>query len=774
MSQGPMSQKGLWRDVAIAAALFLIVVAAFARVVFRTGQLAYHGDIIYSYGLEIIIRQSYAREEWPLWNPYEGIGSPALGQLTTYAVYPPDLILRWLPVPAYFNWSGIGHVWLAGLGMYFLLRDLEARRSPSALSAIGFMLSGAMIPRFVGGHTNIVQGVAWAPWILLLYRRLLSRVTFRHYAATSIVMAFLILGAHPQFTAMVLLITIGYFLLFVCTHLWQRDWTSLARTLGISILLFWTTAGLTAIQTLPFIEWFQRATRQVGVTFAEASARALEIPHLGTMAVPLLWFDAQTSTCLAFRYFWELSPFVGLLTLWLAVIGLLSPVTQRRREAIFLAALAGIGMLLALGDATPLYDFVYRVAPFFRQPGRYLMLWVFSVSALGGLGLESLVKNAESDRMARLISGFYYLFLAALVAVLLGVACWGIFGERIVANIQSLGYFTWLDASLLSSVEWRNVILLVIPTLSGFGLLWMFRRKMVPIALWSWLVTLALLAEMLVFACQVLAPYPVSNLFDPQSPATQLTIDASRYRLYQEGPVMINYLIPTVHIWQGELASQGRVRSLGMEGGRGSQLMAAGYFITAEPVDEPGIDLERQNGSAYLYRYSNTLPRIYAAPAIEVVNTDDEAFDLIAADSFDPYARAVVTATEGAPDLPETPGDPPAFSAEDLIYTNNALAARVTTDQPVMVVFSEMYYPGWAATVDGLPAPLWKVNYTFRGVIVEAGEHVIEMEFASPSFQLGKSITAVTLALMAAVGIALAICRRCAVDHAKRCKWLLG
>jgi hypothetical protein len=592
------------------------------------------------------------------------------------------------------------------------------------------------------------------PWILLLYRRLLARVTFWHFAATSIVAAFLILGAHPQFTAMVLLMLIGDFLLFASAHIWQRNWNQLARELGISILLLLAIAGLTAIQTLPFVEWFQQAARQGGVTLAESSSQAFGLPHLGTMAIPLLWFDARTSTPLGFGHFWELSPFVGLLTLWLAGMGLLSPVTQRRREVIFLAALAGIGMLLALGDATPLYSVVYWVAPIFRQPGRYLMLWVFSVSVLGGLGLESLVENAESDRTARLVRGFYYLFLAALIAVLLGVACWGIFGERIVARIQSLGYFTWLDASLLFNAEWRNVTWLVIPALSGFGLLWMFRRKVVAPVQWAWLVTLALLGEMLVFACQVIAPYPVSNLVNPQNPAAQLTIDPSQHRLCRGGAATIDYLIPTVHNWQGELAAQRRVRLLGE---RGSQMMAAGYFITTEPVDEPGIELEQQNGSAYLYRYANTLPRIYAAPAIEVVSTDDEAFNLIAADSFDPYARAVVTATEGAPDLPETPGDPPAFSAEYLTYTNNTLAARVTTDQPVMVIFSEMYYPGWVATVDGLPVPIWQVNYTFRGVVVEAGEHVIEMEFVSPSFQMGKRITGSTLALMAAVGIALAV-----------------
>jgi hypothetical protein len=45
------------------------------------------------------------------------------------------------------------------------------------------------------------------------------------------------------------------------------------------------------------------------------------------------------------------------------------------------------------------------------------------------------------------------------------------------------------------------------------------------------------------------------------------------------------------------------------------------------------------------------------------------------------------------------------------------------------VVANELYYPGWIATVDGKPAPIYATNVVMRGVVVPAGATTIEFTY---------------------------------------------
>ena len=50
---------------------------------------------------------------------------------------------------------------------------------------------------------------------------------------------------------------------------------------------------------------------------------------------------------------------------------------------------------------------------------------------------------------------------------------------------------------------------------------------------------------------------------------------------------------------------------------------------------------------------------------------------------------------------------------------------------------TDQYYPGWEATVDGRPTPIYRANHLFRAVSVPQGQHRVVFRFVPRSFYLG-------------------------------------
>jgi hypothetical protein len=82
----------------------------------------------------------------------------------------------------------------------------------------------------------------------------------------------------------------------------------------------------------------------------------------------------------------------------------------------------------------------------------------------------------------------------------------------------------------------------------------------------------------------------------------------------------------------------------------------------------------------------------------------------------------------------------------------DALVIRTETGAPGLLVLSEQAYPGWHASVDGRPAPIYVANGIFRSVEVPPGVYVVELRFDSASLRLGMLATLGTvLATLAAL-----------------------
>jgi hypothetical protein len=89
-------------------------------------------------------------------------------------------------------------------------------------------------------------------------------------------------------------------------------------------------------------------------------------------------------------------------------------------------------------------------------------------------------------------------------------------------------------------------------------------------------------------------------------------------------------------------------------------------------------------------------------------------------------------------------------------YEPNALKYDVTSGKGGVIVFSEIYYPGWTATIDGKPAEVGRVNYVLRALRVEPGNHKVELSFQPKSIDTTETIAYVSyLLILLAAGFAI-------------------
>ena len=102
----------------------------------------------------------------------------------------------------------------------------------------------------------------------------------------------------------------------------------------------------------------------------------------------------------------------------------------------------------------------------------------------------------------------------------------------------------------------------------------------------------------------------------------------------------------------------------------------------------------------------------------------------------------------------------PADSSDVIVlasYAPNELRYHYKTSSDRLAVFSEIYYPGWKAEVEGAPVEVLRADWTLRAARLPAGEHDLIMRFKPDSYRIGANISrasSITLLLLLLLSIA--------------------
>ena len=81
-------------------------------------------------------------------------------------------------------------------------------------------------------------------------------------------------------------------------------------------------------------------------------------------------------------------------------------------------------------------------------------------------------------------------------------------------------------------------------------------------------------------------------------------------------------------------------------------------------------------------------------------------------------------------------------------YEPNRLSYEVNSGKGGILVFSEIYYPGWTATIDGEAVELGRVDYILRALHIQPGKHQVELAFFPKSVDTTETIAYIAIVLL--------------------------
>lgn len=747
-------------DLLAGAILFLCTIGFFWRTLSGdVYQPADGGDLV-SFLYPTYRFAASQLQQWtlPLWNPHLYGGAPFISDIQAGFLYPPNLLLFLLwPDFDYsaMQWLVVGHIWWAGLGIYFLLRairwdDQPIQRPAALFGAIAFQFSDPLLIHL--GNLNLIAVLSWLPWVLGATVLALNRTSTRWAILAACLFTTANYAGHAQ-SSLYIGLAVGLYTVLNCVTRVAIPTTTIAdkqsallKHLALLCTIFALTILLTAPILLPALELTQFTERSdltyqdtVNFSLAPTQAIGLITPSFFGRGPALHWSLWQRVE----------TPYAGIATLILAAAALLfirvhprssasynSPPDLATRINLLLPwiGIALFGLLTALGVYAILHGWLTAIVPGFdllRAPARALVLWTLGLSILAAFGVDSLMQatkvNIEPLQQAFLKPGA--LILAGLFTPLLYLA--------LLLTQQEPTAF--LRASVAA---------LAITTAAAF-----------------WLATWALLAAYQAqwFTPKVVAGLLIALLFlDLSATGAYTDISPDDPTRGYHHPEIINYLKGDADlfridsmtdielIWQPDATALHGLQDIGgianplmlhhwerlreSTGGRHTRLydmLNVKYVLVQDgtPLPDGKFELALDApGELSLYRNLRFMPRAWLVhevlPAPPDSFREGIGYTIENPTEFDPSQVAYVTG-----ELPQLePAQGPEV-VQMLHYGSSEMRLQVEATASGLLVLSEVWYPGWAATVDGVEVPILQVNGAQRGVVVPEGMSVVVLRF---------------------------------------------
>ena len=398
--------------------------------------------------------------------------------------------------------------------------------------------------------------------------------------------------------------------------------------------------------------------------------------------------------------------------------------------------------------------------------------WVERPQLLKEKGKEILISLGLTGGLALLFALVPKLFFSSYVSSMEMHALQGIPADQLVPLLANLEE---VRMSMFTSEAWRSVFIIFI----GVSLLWMYSAgKLKQGVLIGALIVLCLVDmwdvnKRYLYDGQFVEKQAQTRTFEPTETDKLILQDkdlsyrvlnlasntfnenntsywhksiggyhAAKLRRYQE---MIEEHISTEmnEVFKEVARVEGEMDSLDASKFPVLNMLNARYFI-----------FPLEGGKTIPLLNPHALGNAWFVDEVAYVNNANEEIDAI--HGLDPIRKAIVDKRFESVVKSASVSDS-TCSASLIAYEPNELKYEVNSTNGGTVVFSEIYYPGWQAYIDGEKVEHGRVNYILRAMNVPAGQHVVEFKFDPDTLHATETIAYIALALLAIAAVIIVV-----------------
>lgn len=640
---------------------------------------------------------SWLHFQVPWWNPYEGVGTPMVGEMQSAAFFPPTLLLGFSTGLLYF------HVLLeltAGIGTYYLCRKLRISRVASAVAGAAFGLNGT----FAWIFHSPGNPIAFLPLLVLGVE--VCHEQPRRWQGPAIIavsLAMSLYAGSPE-TAFIDGLVAAVWVAVRAVYLRRSNWRGFVLRIGAGI-------GTGLLLSAPILVAFADYLRQAdigghGSLFAHYTEPSSSLPPFLIPYVygPIFAYYNQNPLG-PLTVFWDSAG--GYFTPVLCALAIVGCFGRRERPLRFALAawvLAGMARTFGIPPFLALFNLVpgVKTTAFFRYAPAS---WELCVIVLAAFGLDEIIQGRNRGR-----------FVVASSAVLLAV----LYAYR--AAQPALRSASGAQHSRLSMVcaAWGALVLAascLAVTLRIHSSRW--NRSLRP----------SILAGMVVL--DAVAMFSVPQFAAPSGatldygPVAFLRAHLGTSRFFTLGPLAPNY------------GSYFGLASAAVNDLPTPKLY--GRYITrhlnsnASPVTFTGVDERDFSGPSYTEEllthvegYRQIGVKYVLAPSGTTLSTAADGSTLVPV-----YADRTV-------EIFYLPGSASYFSGRSCTFSHVSWeSATAFCTSPTAVTRRELYMPGWTASANGRQVSVKKVDNLFQQVVLPQGPSKVVFRFLPPHMDLG-------------------------------------
>ncbi|WP_266157446.1 YfhO family protein [Dyella silvatica] len=672
----------------------------------------------------------------PWWNPSIYSGYPQLADPQGMLFSP--LLMGWMllrsnPSAAWFAWGVLLHLLMGGAAMLAGLRRSGANAFGALVGAVVFMAGGVAAARLE--HTPIVLAYAYAPVAWLALRYFMASPNWRRGLCFGLASGALITQL-VQLTCLLVLMIVLYAIVATIAH-WRRysaaDRWQWCAGMGVALLVALAMGLPQLLLSWAYINLSNRAVLPLDA----AAAGSLDSRALLSLFDPNVWhalrgqYNGPASRVEGYLYLGAVP------SLLLVGIGIAWKQPQQRRQLIFFGVVAVFASLYMFGVNTPFYGWLYSWLPGmqqFRRPSdaAYLLNMAFAVF----IGLAASHVDLHARRRV--------LWLLAMAAVWLGLSS---------LHMRDVG-IRWQSATILAVVLACIALWHVgrFPTTARHHMLWLLVLLLADYRCFNLNGSFNQARDQAHSFMRDEAVNRLAQQLKPTPGALPQRIETIDAGVYWDNLVVLRGLSSTQGYnplryalydqWYGarDNGSLPRVNTAFNPAADSalSALLSVGYLVRglkehAAAWSPPrGYQLSFASQQVEVWRNTQAYPRLLTPTTARLQN------------DASPVSAEDFSATDFRETVWLTPrDDQDRLAAEtsmlhcghrlrllDSRATPTQLTVRtLASEGPGWLVLSELDFPGWKATSDGLTLPIHRANGMFRAVCVPAGEHTMQFTF---------------------------------------------